>query len=122
MNTIETVMEPWDASLVARELEKSLSNMKASLVAMARASGEVSLVSTPVMEHTFFVSGSELVCVPSEFVYQGHVDEALAMEACSPMELDLSVNAQKALIEAIDEWVSRPVIIEISNRTSTSAA
>lgn len=122
MNTIQTVMEPWDASLVARELEKSLTDMKQSLTSMNRVLDGVSVVSTPVMEHTFFVSNGELVCVPSEFVYQGHVDETLAMEACSPLELDLSVDAQKALIEAIDEWVSRPVIIEVSNRTSTSAA
>lgn len=112
MNTIRTVMEPWDASLVANELEKSLNEMTRSLIALQSQSDSGEVMSTSVMDHVFFLRGGQLLCVPSEFVYQGSIEPGLALEACSPLELDLSVVTQRVLIEAVDEWVSRPVYVK----------
>lgn len=120
MNTIQTVMEPWDASLVSRELEKSLSEMKRSLLSLKAQADDGDVMSTPVMEHVFFVRNDQLLAVPAEFVYQGSIEPGLELEACSPMELDLSVDIQKTLIESIDEWVSRPVYTKASAATSVA--
>lgn len=114
MNTIQTVMEPWDASLVSKELEKSLFEMKRSLTSLENQDDSYSVMSTPVMEHIFFVRNGKLLAVPAEFVYQGTIEPGLEVEACSPMDLDLSVNVQRVLIEAVDEWVSRPVYTKTS--------
>lgn len=112
MNTIQTVMEPWDASLVSNELEKSLNEMKRSLLALQNQGDGEAVMSTSVMDHVFFLRNGELLCVPAEFVYQGSIEPGLELEACSPLDLDLSVQTQRVLIEAIDEWVSRPVYIK----------
>lgn len=102
-------MEPWDASLVSKELDKSLNEMKRSLASLQNQDDSFDVMSTPVMGHVFFLRNGNLLAVPAEFVYQGSFEPGIELEACSPEDLDLSVNVKKVLIEAIDEWVSRPV-------------
>lgn len=108
MNTIKTVMEPWDADQVSKALEASLDSMKRALLAIASQRPEKNIMSTPVQWHVFFVHNDKLLCLPSEFIHQGIVDEAAVTDAFSVIELDLSVTVQRTLIESIDAWVARP--------------
>lgn len=109
MDTVQNIMEPWDAAQVSRTLNASLENMRRFLISLKEQSPEQNIISSPVQGHVFFVRGDELLCLPSEFVRWGLVDEDAPVEAASVIELDLSVTVQRKLIEAIDEWVSRPV-------------
>lgn len=120
MNTIQTAIEPLDASLVSKELDKSLLGMKLSLSALSTQNEDHDVMSTPVLGHVFFVRNDRLLCVPTDFVFQGTIEPSLELEACTPEDMDLCVGTQKALIEAIDEWVSRPVYTKTSIPKSTA--
>ena len=120
MNMIRTVMEPWDAAQVTVSLEASLNTMENALRAITKQLDGQEILSTPVHGMIFFLRDDSLVCLPSDYIHQGFVDNDSTSDACSVEDLDLSVSIQRDLIEAIDEWVSRPVYTV--SRTQLSAA
>lgn len=109
MTTIKSITEPWDAAQVSKTLNASLCAMKQALEALEAQQDGHGVVSSPVKGHVFFVDNYQLLCLPSEMCHNGLIDESAEAHACSLMEMDLSVTVQRSLIEAIDEWVSRPV-------------
>ena len=102
-------MEPWDASLVAKELEKSLHEMRDIIETLNAQSKSGYVMSTPVMNHVFFVINKNLLCVPEESVFHNCIDPSIDVLECSPLSLNLSVATRRALIEAAEKWISRPV-------------